>query len=321
MNRASKIYVAGHQGLVGSALMRALSRHGYHHLVTRSFSELDLRNQNAVQQFFAQERPEFVFLAAAKVGGIQANSSYPAQFMYDNLMIQGIVMHAAHLYGVKKLLFLGSSCVYPRVCAQPIKEDYLLTGPLEPTNEAYAVAKIAGLKMCQSYKREYGSNFIAAMPTNLYGPNDTFDERNSHVIPALLHKFHQAKVEGRDRVTVWGSGLPRREFLYVDDLADALFFLMKNYDDEALINVGVGSDVTIAELALLMKKVVGFKGSLVFDTTKPDGTPQKLLDVTKLQTLGWRARTSLEEGLVKTYDWYLQRLIVGKEKVNEQASL
>jgi GDP-L-fucose synthase len=304
MKKDAKMYVAGHQGLVGSTLMQKLESHGYTNLVTRTLYELDLRNQQAVQQFFSSERPDYVFLAAARVGGILANSSYPADFIYDNIMIQTNIIHAAHTFGVKKLLFLGSSCIYPRLCPQPIKEDYLLTSALEATNEPYALAKIAGLKMCQSYRRQYGSNFITAMPTNLYGPRDNFDLQNSHVIPGLIHKFHQAKIEQRDQVVIWGSGKVRREFLYVDDLAQALIFLMQNYDHEDWINVGMGVDVTIADLAYLIKEVVGFEGDCIFDTSKPEGTPQKLLDVTRLHSLGWKAAVPLKDGLIKTYDWF-----------------
>jgi GDP-L-fucose synthase len=304
MKKDAKMYVAGHQGLVGSMLMQKLESHGYTNLVTRTLYELDLRNQQAVQQFFSSERPDYVFLAAARVGGILANSSYPADFIYDNIMIQTNIIHAAHTFGVKKLLFLGSSCIYPRLCPQPIKEDYLLTSALEATNEPYALAKIAGLKMCQSYRRQYGSNFITAMPTNLYGPRDNFDLQNSHVIPGLIHKFHQAKIEQRDQVVIWGSGKVRREFLYVDDLAQALIFLMQNYDHEDWINVGMGVDVTIADLAYLIKEVVGFEGDCIFDTSKPEGTPQKLLDVTRLHSLGWKAAVPLKDGLIKTYDWF-----------------
>jgi GDP-L-fucose synthase len=319
MNEQSKIYVAGHQGLVGSALMRALQ--SYEKVIVRSLAELDLRNQKAVEHFFATERPDYVFLAAARVGGIEANRTYPAQFLYDNLMIQSNIIHAAHTYHVKKLLFLGSSCIYPRLCPQPIKEEYLLTGPLEPTNEPYALAKIAGLKMCQTYKKQYGSNFITAMPTNLYGPGDTFDVQNSHVLPALIYKFHQAKIEGRDQVVVWGSGKPRREFLFVDDVAQALLFLMHHYEGDQWINVGVGEDISIADVAQLIKKVVGFEGKIVFDTTKPDGTPQKLLEVTKLQAVGWRATVTLEEGLKRTYDWFVQQHFVQKDKRHEAKAL
>lgn len=306
MNYHDKIYVAGHGGLVGSALMRLLRKQGYHHLVTRSSVQLDLRDQRAVYEFFDQERPQYVFLAAAKVGGIEANYAYPADFIYDNTMIQTNIISACARYDSKKLLFLGSSCIYPRLCPQPIKEEYLLTGPLEPTNEPYAIAKIAGLKMCQAYRRQFGNNFIMAMPTNIFGPGDRFDVHKSHVIPALITKFHTAKIEHRDHVVVWGSGIPRREFLFVDDLASALVALMERYDDDEFINIGVGEDVTIAELAHLIKSIVGFRGEIIFDTTKPDGTPQKLLDVHKIKALGWQATTSLHHGLEQTYDWFLK---------------
>jgi GDP-L-fucose synthase len=305
----AKIYVAGHEGLVGSALIRTLHTYGYHDLVTRTHQELDLRNQVAVNAFFAQERPEYVFLAAAKVGGIIANDTYPAEFIYDNLAISAHVIHASYTYGVKKLLFLGSSCIYPRLCPQPIKEEYLLSGLLESTNEAYAIAKIAGIKLCQSYNRQYGTHFIACMPTNLYGPHDNYNLQNAHVIPSMIAKMHQAKIRGDKQVTIWGSGIPYREFLYVDDLADACIFLMRHYDDAEIINVGTGRDVTITALAHLIKTTIGFEGELVFDTTKPDGTPRKLLDVSKLTRLGWQATTSLEEGLRQAYSWYAKSSI------------
>jgi len=304
MNRTSRLYIAGHQGLVGSALMRALIKKKYKKIITRTFLQLDLRCQQSVETFFAQEKPEYIFLAAAKVGGIAANMNFPAEFLYDNLLIAANVIHAAHRHNVKKLLFLGSSCIYPRSCSQPIKEKYLLTDSLEQTNEPYAIAKIAGIKLCQAYNRQYGTNFIACMPTNLYGPHDNFDLQSSHVIPALVAKMVAAKKEQKKQVVVWGSGVPRREFLFVDDLADALLFLMKNYDGRDIVNVGVGQDLTIAQLAGQIKQAVGFKGALVFDTKKPDGTPQKLLDVTRLNKLGWSAKTSLQEGLRKTVNWY-----------------
>ena len=304
MDKASKIFVAGHRGLVGSAILRKLQAAGYTNLVTRTRAELDLRDQAAVNRFFEEERPEYVFLAAAKVGGILANSTYPADFIRDNLQIQTNVIDAAYRHGVKKLLFLGSSCIYPKYAPQPMKEEYLLTGPLEPTNEWYAVAKIAGIKMAQAYRRQYGFNAISLMPTNLYGPGDNFDLETSHVIPALIRKFHEAKVEGRPHVVVWGTGKPRREFLHVDDLADAALFLIENYDGEEIVNVGVGEDVSIRELAELIRDVVGFKGEIVFDTTKPDGTPRKLLDVSRLHALGWRASIPLRKGLEQTYAWY-----------------
>lgn len=306
MHKEAKIYVAGHRGLVGSAILRKLRAEGYSNIVTRTHQELDLTNQQAVYQFFEVERPEYVFLAAAKVGGILANSTYPADFIRENLLIQTNVIDAAYRYGVKKLLFLGSSCIYPKFAPQPIKEEYLLTGALEPTNEPYAVAKIAGIKMCQAYNKQYGTNFISVMPTNLYGPGDNFDLETSHVLPALIRKFHEAKVTGAPYVVVWGSGTPRREFLHVDDLADACVFLMNNYDSSEIINIGVGEDLTIAELAQLIKKIVGYKGEIVFDRTKPDGTPRKLLDVSKLFNLGWRPRIRLEDGIRSTYEWFVQ---------------
>ena len=311
MDKESKIFVAGHRGLVGSAILRKLQAEGYTNLVTRTRAELDLRDQAAVNRFFEEERPEYVFLAAAKVGGILANSTYPADFIRDNLQIQTNVIDAAYRHGVKKLLFLGSSCIYPKYAPQPMKEEHLLTGPLEPTNEWYAVAKIAGIKMAQAYRRQYGFNAISLMPTNLYGPGDNFDLETSHVIPALIRKFHEAKVEGKPHVVVWGTGKPRREFLHVDDLADAALFLMKNYDSEEIINVGVGEDVSIRELAELIQDVVGFEGEIVFDTTKPDGTPRKLLDVSRLQALGWKARIPLREGLASTYRWYVENFGAG----------
>jgi len=303
MERASKIYVAGHRGMVGSAICRRLRELGYENLVTRGREELDLTVQAAVEQFFATERPEYVFLAAAKVGGIHANRTFPAEFIYQNLEIQTHVIHAAYRYGVKKLLFLGSSCIYPRLAPQPIKEEYLLTGPLEETNQWYAVAKIAGLKMVQAYRRQYGFCGICLMPTNLYGPGDNFDLATSHVVPALLRKFHEAKQAGARQVVVWGTGRPRREFLHVDDLADAAIFLMQHYDDEEIINVGVGEDITIRELAELIREVVGYEGEIVFDASMPDGTPRKLLDVSRLFALGWRPRMDLRAGLEQTYRW------------------
>ena len=300
----SKIYVAGNHGLVGSAIVRRLKELGYHRLLVRRSIELDLRNQSAVEEFFKTEQPEYVFLAAAKVGGIQANNTYPAQFIYDNLAIATNVIHAAHTYKVRKLLFLGSSCIYPKFAPQPLKEEYLLTGELEPTNKAYAIAKIAGLELCRSYHSQYGDNFIAAMPTNLYGINDNFDLNNSHVLPALLRKFHEAKLQGIPEVIVWGTGTPRREFLYIDDLADACCFLMQQYNDSEIINVGTGQDLTIAELAATMAEITGYRGKIFFDSSKPDGTPVKRLDVSKLSKLGWNAKTPLWEGLLATYTWY-----------------
>lgn len=304
MNKDSKIYVAGHKGLAGSAIYRKLKNEGYTNIVTRTHKELDLTNQQQTQEFFQKERPEYVFLAAAKVGGIGANVTYPADFAYINIMIESNVIKASYDYGVKKLLFLGSSCIYPRDCSQPIKEEYLLTGPLEPTNEAYAIAKIAGLKMCEYFNKQYGTNFISVMLTNLYGPNDNFDLKTSHVLPALLRKFHEAKINKKPYVEVWGTGNQRREFLYVDDLADAVLHLMNNYEGKELIDVGTGKDLTIKELAQLIKEVVGYEGEIRFDTTKPDGVPRRLLDVTKLHNTGWRHKIELKEGLKLTYEWF-----------------
>lgn len=306
MTLTSKIYVAGHRGLVGSAVMRALQEQGFTNIVTRTADELDLRDQQAVNQFFATERPEFVLLAAAKVGGILANKTYPAQFIYDNLMIEANVIHAAHTYGVKKLLFLGSSCIYPRECPQPIREEYLLTGPLEPTNEAYALAKISGLMLCKSYRTEYGDNFISCMPTNLYGPHDNYHPTNSHVIPGLIARMIQAHEHHDPTFTLWGTGRALREFLYVDDLAQALIFLMQNYEGDEHINIGTGVDCTIAEVAQKIKEIIGYQGEFVYDTTKPDGTPRKILDVSKIKALGWQAQTPLYEGLKKAIAWYQQ---------------
>ena len=346
MDKDSKIYVAGHRGLVGSAIMRRLEIEGCKNLITRTHAELDLTRQERVEEFFHEERPDYVFLAAARVGGIYANNTYPAEFIYSNLTIQTNIIHASYLFEVKKLLFLGSSCIYPRDCPQPMKEEYLLTGPLEPTNEAYAIAKIAGIKMCQSYNRQYGTNFISVMPTNLYGPNDNFDLETSHVLPALIRKFHLAKLaaEGhwddiqkdeqifspipddikksfginpsinqslnqsatQPKVILWGTGLPKREFLHVDDLVDAYGFLMKNYNKSEIINIGVDKDQTIKELAEIIAKVTGFKGNLRFDPSKPDGTPVKRLDVSKINSIGWKAKIGLEEGISKTYNWYVE---------------
>jgi GDP-L-fucose synthase len=306
MNKDSKIYVAGHRGLVGSAIYRALQQQGYTNLVYRTSKELDLRDKFQVDEFFAEEKPEFVFLAAAKVGGIVANNEYPADFIRDNLMIQTNVIDASYRNSVKKLLFLGSTCIYPKLAQQPIKEEYLLTGELEPTNDAYAIAKIAGIKMCQSYNRQYGTQYISVMPTNLYGPQDNFDLHTSHVLPALIRKFHEAKENNAASVEVWGTGTPKREFLYSDDLADACVYLMNNYSGNEIVNIGVGEDLPIKELAEKIKEVIGFKGEIQFDTTKPDGTPRKLVDVTKLNSLGWKAKTSLEEGLKKAYQWFLE---------------
>lgn len=301
MQQDSKIYVAGHNGMVGSAICRLLQSRGFQNVVVRSSSELDLRNQEAVIAFFAQEKPEFVFLAAAKVGGILANSTYPAEFLYDNLMIESNVIQAAHQFSVTKLLFLGSSCIYPKFAEQPIKEEYLLTGALEPTNEPYAIAKIAGLKLCESYRKQFGCNFICAMPTNLYGIGDNYHPENSHVLPALIRKFHLAKEEGKNEVELWGTGNPKREFLYVDDLAEACLFLMQNYNESTPINVGCGKDVSIADLARTVQEIVGFEGTISWNTKMPDGTPRKLLDVSRLSEIGWQASTSLQEGITLAY--------------------
>jgi GDP-L-fucose synthase len=336
MEKDSRIFVAGHRGLVGSAIVRKLQSEGYNNLALRTHRELDLVNQAEVSRFFETERPEYVFLAAAKVGGILANNTYPAEFIYENLSIQSNVIHASYKAGVKKLLFLGSSCIYPRECSQPMKEEYLLSGKLEPTNEPYAIAKIAGIRMCQSYNRQYGTKFVSVMPTNAYGSGDNFDLETSHALPALIRKFHEAKLKAVEvrgmrleaktktkgvasnlkrsdpptsnasSVTIWGTGNPRREFLHVDDLADACVFLMKNYDESEMINIGVGKDISIRELAELIKEIVGFDGEIRYDTSKPDGTPRKLLDVSRLESLGWRSRISLREGIEKTYQWYVK---------------
>src|SRR5882757_9355180 len=304
LTTASRIYVAGHRGLVGSAVVRALRQQGHTNLVLRTHHELDLTDQRAVREFFAAERPQAVIMAAARVGGIHANNSQPALFIRDNLLIQDNVIDAAHRSGVAKFVFLGSSCIYPKLAPQPIKEEYLLTGPLEPTNEWYAIAKIAGVKMCQAYRREFGFNAISLMPTNLYGPGDNFDLQNSHVLPALIRRFHEAKMRGDEGVTVWGTGTPRREFLHVDDLADAIIHLMNGYENEQIINVGWGEDVTIRELAEMIAKTSGFQGRLVFDSTKPDGTPQKLLDTSRLTALGWKPKITLQTGIEQTYEWF-----------------
>ena len=301
MNTYDKIYVAGHRGMVGSAIVRKLEQEGYKNIVVRGSGELDLRNQQNVNDFFEQEKPTYVFLAAAKVGGIVANNSYRADFLYDNLMIQNNIIHAACQHKVNKLLFLGSSCIYPKLAPQPLKEEYLLTGLLEHTNEPYAIAKIAGIKLCDAYRDQYGCNFISVMPTNLYGPNDNYDLNNSHVLPALIRKFHEAKIRGEQSVTIWGSGTPRREFLHVNDLADACFFLMRQYNEPGLINVGIGEDITINELALLVKEIVGYNGAIMHDTTKPDGTPRKLMDVSRLHAMGWKAKIGLREGIEDVY--------------------
>ncbi|PHC41186.1 GDP-fucose synthetase [Bacillus toyonensis] len=306
MKKDSKIYVAGHRGLVGSAILRKLEEQGYTNLVYKTSKELDLRDPKQVGEFFKTEKIDYVFLAAAKVGGIVANNQYPADFIRDNLMIQTNVIDSAYRSGVEKLLFLGSTCIYPKLAPQPLKEEYLLTGELEPTNEPYALAKIAGIKMCESYNRQYGTKYISAMPTNLYGENDNFDLHTSHVLPALIRKFHEAKENNAEFVEVWGTGTPLREFLYSDDLADACVYLMNNYEGNEIVNIGVGEDLSIKELAEKVKATVGFTGELRFDTSKPDGTPRKLVDVTKINALGWKATTSLDEGLKKAYDWFLQ---------------
>ena len=302
MNKEAKIYIAGHRGMVGSAILRALEADGYNNFVLRTSSELDLRNQQAVSNFFAKEKPEFVFLAAAKVGGIVANNTYRADFIYENIMIQSNIIHQSYLSGVEKLLFLGSSCIYPKLAPQPLKEEYLLTGQLEHTNEPYAIAKIAGIKMCDAYRSQYGCNFISVMPTNLYGPNDNYDLNNSHVLPALLRKFITAKENGDVSVTIWGTGSPLREFLHADDLAAASLFLMHEYNQAGLVNIGVGEDISILDLAKMVRKIVGFEGDILLDSSKPDGTPRKLMDVSKLNGLGWKASISLEEGIKRVFD-------------------
>jgi len=306
MNKQDKIYIAGHRGMAGSAIVRKLTEEGYQNLLMRTSAELDLRNQQKTLEFLEKEKPDYVFLAAAKVGGIVANNTYRAEFIYDNICIQNNVIHGAYLAQTKKLLFLGSSCIYPRMAPQPIKEEYLLTGPLEYTNEPYAIAKIAGIKMCDAYRDQYGCNFISVMPTNLYGPNDNYDLKTSHDIAVVLRKIHEAKVNNQSSVTLWGTGEPRREFLHVDDLADASVFLMKNYNEQGLVNVGTGKDLTINELAAVIKNVVGYTGKIEHDTSKPDGTPRKLLDISKLSALGWIAKINLEDGLRKVYKQYVQ---------------
>jgi len=313
MEKDAKIYVAGHRGLVGSAIIRKLKKEGYNNLVCKTSSELDLRRQEKVEEFFEEEKPEYVILAAAKVGGIQANDTYSAEFLYDNLMIESNVIDAAYQNDVKKLLFLGSSCIYPKFADQPMKEDYLLSGKLESTNEGYAVAKITGIKLCEHYNKQYNTNFISAMPTNLYGPNDNFDLETSHVLPALIRKFYEAKVNDEDEVVIWGTGKPRREFLHVDDLADALIYLMNNYNGDQFVNIGVGKDISILELAELIKDIVGFEGKIVNDFSKPDGTPRKLMDVTRLNDLGWEAQISLEEGIKDTYRWFKKIINAGSD--------
>lgn len=304
MNKADKIYIAGHNGMVGSAIARKLKSEGYTNIVARDSKQLDLRNQEAVNKFFAAEQPAFVFLAAAKVGGIAANNTYRAEFLYDNMMIQSNIIHAAYLNKAKKLMFLGSSCIYPKLAPQPMNESYLLTGLLEPTNEPYAIAKIAGIKMCDAYRSQYGCNFISAMPTNLYGPNDNYDLQKSHVLPAMIRKFHEARINDQPEVTIWGTGKPRREFLHTDDLADAVLFLMKQYDESGLVNIGVGEDLAIGDLALLVKDIVGYQGRIVNDLSKPDGTPRKLMDVGKINSLGWKATIGLREGIESVYQEY-----------------
>jgi GDP-L-fucose synthase len=306
VDKSDKIFIAGHRGLVGSALVRRFEQDGFTHLLTRSRADLDLRNPTDVDRFFSNEKPAIVILAAAKVGGIKANNDLPVEFLLENLQMQNNVIRAAHESGVRKLLFLGSSCIYPKHAPQPIPESALLTGPLEPTNEAYAIAKIAGIKLCQAYNREYGANFISAMPTNLYGPNDNFDLVSSHVLPALLRKAHSAKLEAKRELVVWGSGTPRREFLHVDDLAAACVFLLEKYDSPEIVNIGCGEDISVRELAELICDVVGFKGELAWDTTKPDGTPRKLLDVSKIHGLGWRHRIGFRDGIARTYQWFLE---------------
>lgn len=301
MNKQDKIYIAGHRGMVGSAIVRKLKHEGFNNIITRTSNELDLRNQQAVADFFISEKPAIVFLAAAKVGGIVANNTYRADFIYENIMIQSNIIHQAYLNKTKKLMFLGSSCIYPKLAPQPLKEEYLLTGILEPTNEPYAIAKIAGIKMCDAYRMQYGCNFISVMPTNLYGPNDNYDLNNSHVLPALIRKFHTAKIENQAAVEIWGTGSPLREFLHANDLADACFYLMKNYNEAGLVNIGVGEDISIKDLALLIKKIVGFTGELKFDSSKPDGTPRKLMDVSKLHSFGWKHKINLEEGITNVY--------------------
>jgi GDP-L-fucose synthase len=302
----ARVFVAGHRGLVGSAVLRRLEAEQFRHVLVATREQLDLRDQAAVNYWFRANRPEYVFLVAGTVGGILANSTRPAEFIYDNMMIHATVVHAAHLFGVKKLLYLGSSCIYPREAPQPMREEHLLTGPLEATNEWYAVSKIAGIKLCQAYRKQYGSDFISAMPTNLYGPRDNFDLASSHVLPAMIRKFHDAKVEGRRDVTIWGTGTPRREFLHVDDLADACVFLMRNYNEATHVNVGTGEDLTIGELAALVGEIVHPQAAIVYDTTKPDGTPRKLLDVSRLHGLGWRHRIALREGIASSYEWFLR---------------
>lgn len=310
MNKSSGIYIAGHSGMVGSAILRLLKKRGYDNLVYLSSKELDLRNQQAVQDFFSREKPEYVFLAAAKVGGINANNIYRAEFIYDNLAIELNVIHSAWKSGVKKLLFLGSSCIYPKLAPQPIKEEYILSGDLEETNEPYAIAKIAGIKLCEAFRMQYGCNFISAMPTNLYGPNDNYDLQNSHVLPALIRKFHEASLRNENSVTVWGSGNPRREFLYVDDLAEACLLMMDKYDEKGFLNIGYGDDISIAELATLVKEITGFNGNIIFDKSKPDGTVRKLMDSSKIQQVGWKPKINLKDGITETYQQYRRNILM-----------
>jgi GDP-L-fucose synthase len=305
MEKNAKIYIAGHRGMVGSAIRRKLEKEGYTNFITRVSSELDLRNQNDVAKFFEQEKPDYVFLAAAKVGGIVANNTYRAEFLYDNLQIQNNIIHSSYLNGVKKLMFLGSSCIYPKLAPQPLKEEYLLTGVLEPTNEPYAIAKIAGIKMCDAYRAQYGCNYISVMPTNLYGYNDNYHPENSHVLPALIRRFHEAKVQHAPDVTIWGTGSPKREFLFADDLAEACFYLMQNYNEEGLVNIGTGEDISIKDLAILIKGIIGYEGEIKFDTSRPDGTPRKLMDVSKLHSKGWKHKIELEEGIKLAYGDFL----------------
>jgi len=302
MDKKAKIYIAGHRGMVGSAIKRRLEKEGYTNFVERTSSELDLRNQEAVRSFFEEEKPEYIFLAAAKVGGIQANNTYRGEFLYDNLMIQNNIIHSAYLTGCKKLMFLGSSCIYPKLAPQPLKEDYLLTGLLEPTNEPYAIAKIAGIKLCDAYRDQYGCNFISVMPTNLYGPNDNYDLENSHVLPALIRKFHEAKKNNKPEVIMWGTGSPKREFLHVDDLADACYYLMMTYNEKGLVNIGTGVDISIYDVAMMIKETVGYQGEITKDLSKPDGTPRKLMNVDKLKNAGWEAKISLKDGLRSVYN-------------------
>jgi len=308
MEKSVKIYVAGHRGMVGSAIVRKLEQEGFKNIIQRSSSELDLRNQQEVNEFFAKEKPDYVFLAAAKVGGIVANNTYRAEFLYDNLMIESNIIQAAYVQKVKKLLFLGSSCIYPKLAPQPLKEEYLLTGLLEHTNEGYAVAKIAGIKLCEAYRDQYGCNFISAMPTNLYGQGDNYHPQNAHVIPSLIRRFHEAKLNDAPVVTIWGSGSPLREFMYSDDVADACYFLMESYNDKTFVNIGTGEDLTIKDLAMQIKEVVGYKGEITFDTSKPDGTPRKLMDSGRLHSMGWKHKTSLAEGLRKAYQFFKQEV-------------